>query len=152
MDKFLPYLLCCLVGVGVGYYGAVTKPGDLELNYPVVLRGIEKFAVKSDETRRHTYAIDIPPIAAAQALLKIGVYHAYDDTGDKGMTYALQIRGGDRVKDGFIGRRGWFWVTRKVAAGEQYVFILEDADTSLEGKHAGNVGSVEILLAKMDEP
>ena len=82
------------------------------------------------------------------AILQIGVHHGLDDTGNRKVNYKLYSGDGKFITEGAFGSKNWEWLTHKVKANQSYRFIVEDNDTHLHGKHRGNGGSVQIILAK----
>ena len=113
----------------------------------LVLLKEENVSFSAEKNRSFQYHISIPEAGEETLILEVEVYHSYDDSGDKGMTYKLLDSDDKIVKEGFMSSREWFIIEYdKVKHKEKYTFILEDLDTKLSGKYAGNKGKVRAKL------
>ena len=113
----------------------------------LVLLKEEDVSFSAESNRSFQYKIIIPETEKDGLILEIEVYHSYDDSGDKGMTYKLLDSDDKTVKEGCISSRKWVKMEYdKVKCNEKYTFILEDLDTKLSGKYAGNKGKIRANL------
>jgi calcineurin-like phosphoesterase family protein len=107
----------------------------------------EDVSFSAGTSRSIKYPLTIPEVGKNALILEIKVYHSYDDSGDKGMTYKLLASDNKIVKKGYMSSREWFTIEyNKIKHNEKYTFILEDLDTKLSGKYAGNNGEIQINL------
>ncbi|MGE4285087.1 MAG: metallophosphoesterase [Phycisphaerae bacterium] len=104
------------------------------------------WTVKSEETRYLEYAVCIPEFNTGKAVLKVGVGHAADNAGDKGVTYKLVTADGAVVKEGFIKSSDFDWISCPASSGAEFTFIISDLDTSFEGKAPGNGGRIKVEM------
>ncbi len=104
------------------------------------------FSIKTADGRVQRWAFTLPKLKVRRVQLRVGVGHSYDDSGDRGLVYRLRDPSGQVVRQGFISTRNTFWVRVSAAPGATWELEVEDADTSLSGKYAGNGGSVLALI------
>lgn len=143
MKKFV-YLL--LISVSF-YFGCTNEKNRVKLDYTVVLMEDSTFYMKSEETREYSYSIEVPPFVGEKALLRIGVYQAADDSGDKGLDYALYDSGNKILKAENIHSTGWEYIVIEVSSPSKYTFKIKDLDTQFDGISPGNGGLVRVLLS-----
>ena len=106
----------------------------------------ETWHVRDEATRTLRYPIRIPTFEGTGAILRIGVAHAADDSGDKGVTYELQTSDGKTIQRGFMNAGDYEWVKYPAASGQKLLFLLKDHDTSFDTKQPGNGGRIQIEL------
>jgi 3',5'-cyclic AMP phosphodiesterase CpdA len=104
------------------------------------------WSIDSEQTRRLTYPIKIPTFDGAGAVIRIGVMHAVDDSGDKGLTYALLDPSSEVVSRGFLNSSDYQWIKHAVTPKQNLLLILADADTEFTGNKPGNGGRIMIEL------
>ncbi len=124
--------------------GAVVDPKSERITQ--ILLPQEKWLIHSEETRTLQYPIEVPTFEATGAILTIGVAHALDDTGDKGINYELQSSEGQVVQRGFLNAKDYEWIKYPADAGQRLVLLLKDEDTSFGSDAPGNGGRIQIEL------
>lgn len=116
------------------------------LTKTVTIMPKQHWQIKSTRRRTLRYKIDVLDFPSAKGLLKIGIGHAADDSGDKGLYYAVLSSSGQVLQKEFIKSSSIDWGTMEVQPNSHFVLLLQDDDTSFEGKYPGNGGSLEMHL------
>ena len=106
----------------------------------------KSWVIKKEQKRTLLFPIEIPEHNGTSSILRIGVAHAYDNTGDRGVTYELRSSEDDIIQQGYLSAEDYQWVKAPVSSGRHLIFMLKDEDTSLEGNHPGNGGKIMIEL------
>ena len=111
----------------------------------------QKWGVKDEATRVLRYPIQVPTYNGTGAILEIGVAHAVDNSGDKGVTYELLSTEGQIVQRGFLKGKDYEWIKYPADSGQTLEFVIMDKDTSFEGEAPGNGGRIQIELEVIKE-
>jgi hypothetical protein len=104
------------------------------------------WSIQDEQSRTLKYPIEIPPYEGTGAILNIGVAHALDDNGDRGVTYEVHSAEGQIIQRGFLTASDYEWIKCPVAPDQHLVFLLKDEDTSFETDAPGNGGQIQIEL------
>ncbi|MHC4601095.1 MAG: metallophosphoesterase family protein [Planctomycetota bacterium] len=105
-----------------------------------------KWNVNKEEKRILTCPIEVPDFPGEEGLLRIAVEGSLDDTGDRGLCYALLDAHGMTVKSGFLCLKAACIVDFPVAPKTKWTLLLIDGDTKLGGKKPGNNGKLQIQV------
>lgn len=111
-----------------------------------VLSAWEDWSIKDDAKRLMSWTIQVPDFQGGRGELRVGVQHAWDDSGDQGVYYALMDTRHRPVSNGFFSGKGTEWVKYAVQPNQLFYFTLSDHDTELAGEQAGNGGRMQIEL------
>lgn len=111
-----------------------------------VLTAWEDWLIKDDGQRVRSWSIRVPEFQGGRGELRVGVQHAWDDSGDQGVFYTLTDARQRSVSSGFFSGRGTEWVKYTVQPKQLFFFTLSDHDTALAGEHPGNGGKLQIEL------
>ncbi|BDS05953.1 hypothetical protein NT6N_09930 [Oceaniferula spumae] len=104
------------------------------------------FTVRDANSRVLHYPVKFPLLSSGKGVLRVGVFNAKDDSGDRGVRVSVIDGDGRRVASRFVKGSGWEWF-EVPANGRKDLFVrLEDADTSFGGRHPGNVGALKVNL------
>ena len=119
-------------------------------NFKVLLPE-SKFRIYKEKKRKNSFDFEIKDGVKKNDYIKIGIYHAYDNSGDMGITFFLNTQKGKRLMNGFSNSRGWEWFKFSIKDRKKITLTIEDKDTSLKGKSPGNGGIVKVLLVTDNE-
>ena len=106
----------------------------------------QKWVIHDEQSRTLRYPIRIPPFTGIGAVLDIGIAHAVDDNGDKGITYELTSAEGQVIRRGFLCSPDYEWLEVPTAGDRDLLLLLEDKDTSFASDAPGNDGQIQIEL------
>ncbi len=106
--------------------------------------------VDKESTRRLEFPVQVSDYAAKGVIMKIGVGHAADNSGDKGLWAILLDTEQKEVKKQFFKSTGVGWMECKVQQGQGYTIVLEDLDSDLKGAYPGNGGNIQVYLEIKD--
>lgn len=125
--------------------GSVMDPRVKQVDTQVLVSWEEWF-VNSDSSRLLSWPITVPDFKGVRGELRVGVNNAADDTGDKGVYYALLDARQQPLSSGFLNGDQTQWVRYPVTPGQQLFVTLSDHDTVLAGELSGNRGKIHIEL------
>lgn len=111
-----------------------------------ILLAQQKWVIQDEQSRTLRYPIHIPPFEGTGAVLHIGIAHATDDNGDKGITYALSSAEGQMIRRGFLAGQDYEWLDVPTAGDRDLLLLLEDQDTRFDSDAPGNGGQIQIEL------
>ena len=112
----------------------------------------QSWAIHQEQQRQLKYPIRIPEFKGS-GVLKIGIKHGADNTGDKGLTYALLQADGAAAGSGFFNGGDYQWIQHPVVGKQELLLVLTDADTEMTGQSPGNGGQIVIELdVTLDNP
>jgi len=114
------------------------------MDYKIILSE-KKFAINAKRKRTIHYPFDIPKNIDS---VLIGIYHAKDNTGDKGLFVKVKNKHNKLLFYKFVDQRYWKWLAIDHLDAKRYTLILEDNDTKLTGGHPGNGGIIKIIGLK----
>ena len=123
--------------------GKIIDPKSSSLNYTLLHES--KWIVSDNSSRIIKYPIVIPEFNGSGCKLKIGIEHAIDDSGDRGITYKL-YSDSLILKQGFLDNKDYYWLETDVAPKQNLVFQIMDQDTSFKGDAPGNAGKIKMEL------
>ena len=106
----------------------------------------ESFVVRDEESRTLRLPIRLPQTITQDCALRIGVYHGYDDSGDKGLKFRLIDTEGNELINGFTKSKNWQWFETTLGVSKEAILFLEDHDTKFTGKYPGNGGAVKATV------
>jgi hypothetical protein len=104
------------------------------------------FVVSDEETRTLRFPIRLPETTTRACALRIGIYHGYDNYGDKGLKFRLIDAEGNELMTGFTNSKNWQWFETILGVSKQPILFLEDHDTNFTGKYPGNGGAVKATV------
>jgi glycerophosphoryl diester phosphodiesterase len=103
------------------------------------------FNIKNTK-RRKDFLITFSNSIQKNSIIKIGIYHGADNTGDKGLYVKIKnLKETTTLMQGFSDSTGWKWFSFNNASSKSFKVIIEDLDTKLEGKYPGNAGKIKII-------
>lgn len=103
----------------------------------------QHFSFNKYRGRKQVYQLSDRKVPSG-SVLRIGIHHGYDDTGDKGVTFALVDSNNHTVLSAFSDYQVWQWFDIPFTSINGLTLIVEDQDTSFKGKHPGNGGKVKV--------
>jgi hypothetical protein len=103
---------------------------------------IARRAFSVPQSRRIEVPLYIPPKEGKRAIVHAAIEHGYDDSGDRGAYLSLLAStNGAEMGRVFSKTKGYTWLNATVKPG-RYLLVVEDEDTSFEGKNPGNCGMI----------
>jgi hypothetical protein len=126
----------------------LTKDADPEAatwRFTTVLRE-EHFVIRDQASRTLSYPVALPGEVSQGSSLRVGIYHGYDDAGDKGLRFRLADKRGAELLAGFAATDGWQWFEVPLGTNTGLTLYLEDFDTEFSGEHPGNGGAVKATI------
>jgi hypothetical protein len=116
----------------------------------------ESWLIDSEARRLLSWTINVPDFEGVRGELRVGVNHAFDDTGDGGVYYALLDAQQRPLSSGFLNGKSAQWVKVPAEPGQRLFFTLSDHDTLLAGEAAGNGGKIlvelDVILHEFKDP
>jgi hypothetical protein len=106
------------------------------------------FFIKRAKKRVKVFSFFLPKLLHSKDSIKIGIYGGADNSGDRGVTFRVLNEKGELLYSGFSKALKWEWFNIHTLNGEELRLIIEDFDTTLKGKKAGNRGMVKVLFAR----
>ena len=111
-----------------------------------VLTAWADWVIKDDGQRVLSWSIQVPDFQGGRGEIRVGVQHAWDDSGDQGVYYSLMDARQRSVSSGFLSGKGTEWVKYAAKPKQMFFFTLSDHDTEFAGEQAGNGGKLQIEL------
>ena len=106
----------------------------------------EPFVINSEKTRTLPFSIKLPKKRNKNDVLRIGIYHGYDDSGDKGVNFRLLDEEENLLMADSAKSKNWQWFEVVIGKNIELILYIEDYDTKLTGRYPGNCGSVKATL------
>ena len=108
----------------------------------------EKVSVINEATRVIEFPISITGKKGKDYALNIGIRHASDDVGDKGLEVHLNDDKSNKLISFFSKEKGWYWEMIEISDLERFILSVHDKDTSFTGKYPGNKAQVKVNLVE----
>jgi len=87
------------------------------------------FSVRDEASRVLDFPVKFPLLAGGMGILRVGVFHGDDDSGDKGVRVKLLDGEGNVIAGRLAKGKGWEWFEVPVAGRKDLVVRVEDKDT-----------------------
>ncbi len=132
----------------IGRHEFTQKPFDDRPSSQVsVLLSETNFNIKNTEKRTVGFLVTLEDSIHLNSIIKIGIYHGADNTGDKGLYFKIKnLKENTTLMQGFSNGSRWQWFSFNYISDKPFKITIEDLDTRFDDKYPGNAGKIKVIL------